>query len=167
MSAIDQSPDPTPTPTPGAATSVTRGPLFSYRRTMWLTVTLLVAVSATALLQVTGALERVAPADQYAIRAACGMLVGLAITVLLIGRYMTQRSFQQVEQQLQRLAEDDHGVETFHAPAADDLRPVMAALADYVGSVRLRVDHLPLLDRPPQRTVGQLPPLPRVPARAE
>jgi len=116
-------------------------PLFSMRRTMLLTVALLLAVTGLALLSIVGVIRRAPLVDQYVAWAACGMLVCLAIVILLLGRYMTQRTLGHIEQQLRRLAREDR-LEAVQTSIPDDLKSVMAALCDYVDQVRTRFDAL-------------------------
>ncbi len=111
---------------------------------MLLSVALLVVVTAVAVLGISGVTQSASSRDQYVAWAACGMLVCLAIVVLLLGRHMTQRALGHVEHQLRTLARDESRLQTIDTAVPDDLKPVMAAMSDYVGQVRARVDRLRL-----------------------
>ncbi len=118
-------------------------PLLSLRRITSLALALLFAVAAAAaygMLQI----ERGDRWDHQIIAwSTCGMLVSLAIAMLLLGRYLMQRSLRHVEDQLRVLAREDR-LEPLTAAIPDELHAVMAALGDYVAAVRGRVDRLRL-----------------------
>jgi len=117
-------------------------PLFSSQRTMWLTLLLLVAVTLLAVLELSGIMERVSPKDRLVTWSACALLVMLAIAVLLLGRYMNQRSLEHVEIQLRRLIRSEASIEHFGTPVPDSMKPVMSALNEYVDLVYSRMEQL-------------------------
>ncbi len=119
-----------------------RSPLFSFRRTLWLTLVLLVAVMLVAVLELSGVTGRVSPEDRLVAWTVCALLVTLAIAVLLLGRYMTQRSLEHVEIQLHSLIRGEAQIEPFGEPVPDSLKPVMGALHEYVALVYSRTRQL-------------------------
>lgn len=133
-----------PRETPVDPNGRSTGTLFSYRRTLWLTVVMLAVVNCLAVLAFLDEFRIAGIEQQMSAWAACGLLVSASIAMLLIGRYLTQRSLEQVERQLRQLAADDQYPLSIPTSSNDDLGPVMAALNDYVASVRRRVERLKL-----------------------
>ncbi len=116
-------------------------PVLSMTRLTYLTLGLLVLVAATSVGGILGIIRKDAPIEYLVVCSACGSLVVMAIVMLLLGKYMTQRSLQVIEERLQRLIREDR-VEGLNVAVPDDLRPVMSALGEYVEQVRERVDRL-------------------------
>ncbi|MGQ9650120.1 MAG: ATP-binding protein [Phycisphaerae bacterium] len=119
-----------------------RGSLFSFQRTLWLTLVLLAAVTLVAVFELSGVIERMSPADWLAAWTACALLVMLAIAVLLLGRCMTQRSLEHVEIQLRSLISGTAEIQEFDACVPGSLKPVMGALNEYAALVRRRMREL-------------------------
>jgi two-component system phosphate regulon sensor histidine kinase PhoR len=119
-----------------------RSPLFSRHRTLWLTLVLLVAVTLLAVFELSGVMGRISPRDRLVAWTVCALLVSLAIAVLLLGRYMAQRSLEHIEIQLRELIQNDALLEQLDTAIPDDLKPVMTALNDYVALVRGRMEQL-------------------------
>jgi len=116
---------------------------FSMRTTTSLALTLLVVVAGIAMYRIFGVIRGVPLHDQYVAWSACTMLVFLAIAILLIGRSMTLRSLNIIEQKLQAL-KNNQELAVLDAPFPDDLGPVMAALSAYVTQVQQKVNQLRL-----------------------
>ncbi|MHC4441661.1 MAG: sensor histidine kinase [Planctomycetota bacterium] len=117
--------------------------LFSLRRTTSLTILLLVVIAFVAAYEIFRVVQQGTYYEQLVARSAWGMLVLLAIAVLLLGKYVMQRSLSHIENQLRTLKNEDCLV-PFDISEADDLKPVMSALVDYVNHVRDRFDRLRL-----------------------
>jgi PAS domain S-box-containing protein len=92
---------------------------------------------------IRGAVQEAPPETQRVAWATCVMLVVLAVTVLLLGRYVTRRSLHQIEIQLRTLTRNDE-LEPLAGPVPDELGSVTSALAEYVNLVRGRVESLRL-----------------------
>lgn len=75
--------------------------------------------------------------------STCGMLVCLAIAMLLVGRYLTQRCLRHVEDQLRTLAREDR-LDPIEGPIPEELQTTLDALEDYVRYVRGRMERLRL-----------------------
>ncbi len=119
-----------------------RSPLFVRNRTLWLTLVLLVAVTLLAVFELSGLMRRISPQDRLVAWTVCALLVTLAIAVLLLGRFMAQRSLEHIEIRLRELIHNDTLFEDLDTAVPDDLKPVMTALSDYVALVRDRMEQL-------------------------
>lgn len=130
---------------PSAAGTDRRKPgnlLFSYQRTLWLTLLLLIVVTVLAVLELSGVMQHIAREDRLITWTVCGLLISLAFAMLLLGRYMTQRTLEQVEMRLRDLASGATPLDQISTPVPDELRAVMRALDDYVALVCRRMDGL-------------------------
>jgi len=117
--------------------------LFSPKRTMSLTIALLLVIAFAAAYGMFSVVRKGSFHDQIVAWSTCGMLVFLAITILLIGKYMMQRSLRHIEHQLHTLCRDER-MDPIDLSGSGDLQPVMGALSDYVDHVRHQLDHLRL-----------------------
>ena len=116
-------------------------PILSMNRLTYLALGLLVLVAATSLGGILGIIRKNAPVEYLVVWCACGSLVVMAIVMMLLGKARTQRSLQVVEQRLRRLIQEGR-LDDFGVAIPEEMRPVMAALCEYVDQVRDRVDHL-------------------------
>ncbi len=119
------------------------GSAVSLRRTTSLTIVLLCAVAAAAVYGILRVPGENPSHQQVIIWSTCGMLVCMAIAMLLIGRHITERSLLHIEKQLRMLARGER-LDTPAVGAPEEMRRVMTALAEYVDSVRDRLDRLRL-----------------------
>lgn len=117
---------------------------------------MLAAVTLLALLELSGVMRRISAQDRLVTLTVCALLVSLAIAVLLLGRYMTQRTLQHVEARLRGLARDERILDLFDGSVPDELKPVMAALNDYVALVCDRMDALREQQRDLDRRIRQV-----------
>jgi len=124
-----------------SSSSATR--LLSLRRTMSLTIWMLAVIAFAAIYSIFSVIRQDSFQVQLVAWCACGMLVFLAISVLLLGKYITQRSLNHIERQLRSLKNEDR-LDPVDISNADDLKPVMGALWDYVDHVRQRMHKLRL-----------------------
>ncbi|HPD31491.1 MAG TPA: ATP-binding protein [Phycisphaerae bacterium] len=116
-----------------------RSPLFSFKRTSWLTLVLLVAVILVAVIELSGLTEQVSPPDRAAAWKVCTLLVMSVVALLLLGRCIARRSLEHVEIRLRRLMCGDPGIEELDTCVPDVLKPVMGALNEYVALVYWRM----------------------------
>ncbi len=116
-------------------------PVFSITRLTYLTLGLLVLVAATSVGGIFGIIHKGAPLEYLVVWCACGSLVVMAIVMLLLGKFMTQRALLVVEERLRRLIREDR-LDALDVSVPDDLQPVMSALSQYVEQVRERMDRL-------------------------
>ena len=116
---------------------------LSLKRMTSLILALLVVVAAVAVFGLYTVIQQTPAREHYAAWSACGMLVCAAIIVLLLGKYMLQRSMAVLEEQIRTLHRHDR-LEPFRGSVPEELRSVTAAIADYVAHVRARYDRLRL-----------------------
>jgi two-component system phosphate regulon sensor histidine kinase PhoR len=117
--------------------------LFSTKRTMSYALILLIVVAGATVYGITQNIRQPELAQHGIIWYACGSLVSLAIVLLLLGKYMVQRSLLAIEQQLTTLAREGR-LEALNAPIPDEFKPVMTALGGYVDQVRDKMENLRL-----------------------
>lgn len=129
-------------PTPGREHRDPRSPLFSCQRMQRLTIVLLVVVALLATLELSGVMAKISPRDRVVAWTACALLISVAIAVMLLDRYVTQRKLEHIETHLRRLACEDRLLDPIETAVPDELKPVMTALAEYVAMVVARVDAL-------------------------
>ena len=116
-------------------------PMLSLGRLHSIALALLVTVALAAVygvyrVAIGGRIE-----DQIVMWSTCGMLVSLAICMLLLGRYVMQRSLGHVEERLRVLSREDR-LDPLGSCVPPELAAVMEALEEYVGRVRVRVERL-------------------------
>ncbi|UCD27951.1 MAG: PAS domain-containing protein [Planctomycetota bacterium] len=116
---------------------------LSLRRTTSLTIVLLVVIAFATAYEIFNVVRQGSVHEQIVVRSAWGMLVLLAIVILMLGKYVMQRSLSHIESQLRTL-KDEESIDPFDIYESDDLKPVMKALSDYVDHVRTRLDRLRL-----------------------
>ncbi len=117
--------------------------LLSLSRMTSLTLALLLVIALVAISGIVGALKGAPAQEQYVAWSACAMLVLLAFVMLLLGRSATTRCLAIVTHHLRALSADK-SVEVTPNRVPEDLKPVMAALVQYVDQVRARMDELRL-----------------------
>ncbi|HSW45854.1 MAG TPA: ATP-binding protein [Phycisphaerae bacterium] len=116
---------------------------FSMEKTSSLTLALLAVIVVVACSGIVAAVKGAPLRNQYVVWSACGMLVGLATTILLIGRIVTHRSLAVVERHLRDLSRSGT-LTTLDHSMPGELQPVMDALSAYVLHVHTRMDELRL-----------------------
>jgi len=116
---------------------------ISTRRTMTYALVLLIVVAGATVYGITQNFRQPELSQHGIIWYACGSLVSLAIVLLLLGKYMVQRSLEGVEQQLTVLVREGR-LEGLDAPMPDEFKSVMSVLEAYVGQVRDKMEHLRL-----------------------
>ena len=132
--------EPTPRSTQRLLESITWP--FSMRRLTSLTLALMLVTVGTAVCGFYGALQQSPRHSQVMAWSACAMLVGLTIAMLLLGKYMLQKSLLYIERQVRSLRCEDPDETSIRVP--DDLRPVMSALKEHLTLERSRVNRLNL-----------------------
>lgn len=125
----------------GLAAGSSGAPMLTLGRMHSLTLAMLVAVVMAA----TYGIVRIERGDrwdhQLVVWSTCGMLVCLAIFMLLMGRYLLQRSLRHVEDQLRTLTREDR-LDPLESPVPEELQATLTALEEYVERVRTRMDRL-------------------------
>ena len=116
---------------------------FCLKRMTSLVLALLIVVAFVAVFGLYTVIGQAPVRNHYVAWSACGMLVCTGIVILLLGKYMLQRSMNHLEQQIRTLQRDDR-LDNLDDPVPDELKSVMAAMNDYVAHVRDRFERLRL-----------------------